>query len=177
MHMELTNESFRTPDKRLAAVCGLFCPACHVFIGTQEDPERLKAMARRLQRSLDEMQCNGCRSAKRCFYCETMCFMAKCAAGKGVDFCGDCAEYPCKGLKEFQALAPHRIELWKSQARIKEAGWGKWYAEMIEHYSCQKCGTLNSAYDLKCRKCGEEPSCAYVRLHKDEIMQHLAKLK
>jgi hypothetical protein len=30
---------------------------------------------------------------------------------------------------------------------------------------------------LKCRKCSEEPSCAYVGLHKNEILQHLAKMK
>lgn len=164
-------------DKKLAAVCGLFCPACHVFIGTKEDPERLKAMARQVQRPLDEMQCNGCRSAKRCYYCETKCTMAKCATAKGVDFCGECVEYPCKDLKAFQAEMPHRIELWKSQARIKEVGYEKWYAEMIEHYSCSQCHTLNSAYDIACRKCGTTPSCAYVSLHKDEIMRHLAKGK
>lgn len=164
-------------DKKLAAVCGLFCPACHVFIGTHEEPAQLAVMARRFQRSLEELQCNGCRSAKRCFYCETVCFMAKCSAEKGVEFCGDCADYPCKGLKEFQAQAPHRIELWKSQARIKDAGYEKWYSEMIEHYSCQKCKTINSAYDLKCRKCGNDPSCEYVRLHKDKIMRHLSKMK
>lgn len=161
------------PDKRLAAVCGLFCPACHVFIGTNEDPDRLIAMARRHQKPLKEMHCHGCRSTKRCFYCETVCFMAKCAAGKGVEFCGDCAEYPCKGLSEFQSMAPHRIELWKNHARRKEAGWETWYAEMIEHYSCPQCRTINSAYDLKCRKCGQEPSCVYVRLHKQDIERHL----
>lgn len=162
-------------DRKLAAVCGLFCPACHVNIATREDPAKLAAMAQRYQRSLDEMQCNGCRSEKRCFYCETKCTMATCAAGKGVEFCGDCAEYPCKDLKEFQSLAPHRIELWKSHARRKEVGLETWYAEKIEHYSCPQCRTINSAYDLKCRKCGNEPSCEYVRLHKQEIEKHLKK--
>ena len=103
--------------------------------------------------------------------------MSKCAAEKGVDFCGQCPEYPCKELQSFQAERPHRIELWKSQERIREAGYETWYAEMLEHFSCPKCGTLNSAYDMKCRKCREEPSCAYVGLHKNEIMQHLAKTK
>jgi hypothetical protein len=175
--MDEKNTSIRTPDKSLAAVCGLFCPACRVFIGTREDQGSLAVMARRFQRSLEEMQCNGCRSEKRCFYCESRCTMTKCAAAKGVDFCGECAEYPCTDLKTFQAEMPHRIELWKSQARIREVGYEKWYTEMIEHYSCEKCGTLNSAYDLRCRKCGEEPSCEYVGLHKDEIMRHMAKMK
>ncbi len=172
-----TSKNIRTPDKHLVAVCGLFCPACHVFIGTREDPGRLAAMAQRLQRTLEEIKCNGCRSERRCFYCETVCTMAKCAAAKGVDFCGDCAEYPCSSLRAFQAEMPHRIELWKSQERIKKAGYETWYAEMIEHYSCKKCGTLNSAYDIACRKCGSTPSCAYVGLHKDEILRHMAKRK
>ncbi len=164
-------------DKRLAAVCGLFCPACSVFIGTNEDPKRLEVLAQRLKRPVEDLSCNGCRTEKRCFYCRTVCTMAKCAAEKKMDFCGRCPEYPCQNLKTFQAEMPHRIELWKSQERIKEAGYEKWYAEMIEHYSCPKCRTINSAYDLKCRKCGEEPSCAYVRLHKTEIMRHSAKMK
>jgi hypothetical protein len=164
-----------SPDKKLAAVCGLFCPACHVFIATQEDSEKLKMMSQRYQRPIEQLQCNGCRSEKRCFFCETMCFMAKCAAGKGVDFCGECADYPCSGLKEFQALAPHRIELWESHARRKEVGLEAWYAEMIEHYSCPRCKAINSAYDLKCRKCGHEPSNEYVRLHGEAIRRHLAR--
>lgn len=166
-----------TIDKKLAAICGLFCPACNVFIGTAEDPRRLEVIAGRLQRPLEELKCNGCRSEKRCFYCESKCKMTKCAAAKGVDFCGECAEFPCDDLMVFQAEMPHRLELWQSLERIKEVGYEKWYTEMIDHYSCKKCGTLNSAYDIACRKCGSTPSCRYVALHRDEIMRQMAKWK
>jgi hypothetical protein len=175
--MAATAENPCLPDKRLAAVCGLFCPACTVFIGYQEDPERLTGLAKRVQRPVEELECQGCRSEKRSFFCRDRCKMTKCATEKGIDFCGQCPEYPCADLKVFQALAPHRIELWKSQERIKEAGYEKWYAEMIEHYSCPGCHILNSAYDLACRKGGTTPSSAYVSLHKDEIMSHLARMK
>jgi len=164
------------PDKRLAAICGLFCPACTLFIGTSEDPDRLNASAARLQRQIEEIQCYGCRSEKRCFFCHENCKMAKCAAEKGIEFCGQCDEYPCSELKLFQSQMPHRIELWKSQARIKEVGVEKWYAEMVEHYSCPECRTINSAYDIVCRKCGTTPSCSYVSLHKDQIVQDLIKI-
>ena len=166
-----------TIDKKLAAVCGLFCPACTVYIGTMEEPARLEVLARRMKHTAEELQCHGCRSENRCFFCNSICTMSKCAADKGVDSCGQCKEYPCADLRSFQAAMPHRIELWKSQERIRTAGYETWLAEMVEHYSCPKCGTINSAYDLKCRKCSEDPSCAYVRLHKNEIMQHLAKMK
>jgi len=175
--MDRTSEDILVPDKRLAAVCGLFCPACTAFIGTREDPKRLEAMALRLKRPVEDLYCSGCRSDKRCFYCKSHCTMATCAAQKGVEFCGECMEYPCEKLKVFQAEAPHRIELWQSQERIRDAGYEKWYAEMVEHYSCPACGTINSAYDISCWKCGASPSCAYVRLHKDEIMRHPARLK
>ena len=158
-------------DKKLAAVCGLFCPACTVYIGTNEDPERLKALASRIGRKVEELECHGCRTDKRCFFCTSLCTMAKCAAQKGVDFCGQCPEYPCSDLRTFQAAMPHRIELWEWLERINDAGYETWYAEMIEHFSCRRCGIMNSAYDLKCRKCGEEPSCEYVRMHKDEIIE------
>lgn len=165
-----------TPDKRLAAVCGLFCPACTLFIGTKEDPERLKMLAMRLQLPMEELKCYGCWSDKRSFYCREKCKMIKCAAEKGIRFCVQCPEYPCVELKAFQVQMPHRIELWKSQERIKEVGYEKWYDEMIEHYSCTECSTINSAYDMACRKCGTTPSCNYVKLHKDDINQKTSKL-
>jgi len=104
--MEKSIETVK-PDKRLTAVCGLFCPACSVYIGAKEDPERLNGMAERLQQPLEKVTCNGCRSDKRSFYCEHYCTMFKCAADKGIDFCGTCKEYPCAILKEFQAAMPH----------------------------------------------------------------------
>lgn len=175
--MNSTRKSSSVPDKKLAAVCGLFCPSCTVYIGVHEDPERLEEMARRFGQPLDKLQCNGCRSDKRSYYCESLCTMYKCAAAKGIDFCGQCAEYPCEELKAFQAAMPHRLELWESQSRIKEAGYEKWYEEMVELYSCPACGTINSAYDMVCWKCGATPSCAFVSQHKEEIKEQMAKRK
>jgi hypothetical protein len=63
--------------------------------------------------------------------------------------------------------------LWRNQELIAEFGWERWYQQMIDHYSCHECHTLNSTYDLQCRKCGASPSCDYVALHRDEIVQFL----
>ncbi len=171
--MDLQRERLHIPDKRLASVCGLFCPACFVFIATREDPERFRAIAKRFGKPEEDVRCSGCRSDERCFYSRKKCRMAPCACERGVDFCGECGEYPCDDLKAFQAEMPHRMELWESHARIREAGYLTWYREMIEHYSCPQCRTLNSAYDLQCRNCGREPSCEYVGRHRQAIEQHL----
>ena len=169
----LMNKQNETPDKQLAAVCGLFCPACSLYIATQEDPERLTRLAEQFQLSEEAMRCDGCRSEKRGPYCQT-CKMVVCAAEKGIDFCVECDEYPCEELKAFQAAAPHRIELWNDLERIKEFGYKQWSQEMDERYACPQCQTLNSAYDLVCRNCGNEPSNEYVNRHKQAILKFLA---
>jgi hypothetical protein len=160
--------------KQHAAVCGLYCPACSVFIATQEDPERLKFLADQFGITPEEMKCNGCRSDKRIPYCD-MCKLFPCAQEKGIDFCGECDEYPCEDLKEFQAAGAHRFELWEAQEQIVSKGYEKWMEEMKDYYSCRKCGTINSAYDPKCRSCGEQPSNQYTGRYGNKIWEFLAK--
>ncbi|MDM8536319.1 DUF3795 domain-containing protein [Desulfobacterales bacterium HSG17] len=162
-------------DKKLAAVCGLYCEACTLFIATKEDPERLKGLAARFQLSEEAVKCYGCRSDKRGPYCQK-CKMFTCAAEKGIDFCSECNDYPCNDLKQFQSERPHRIELWDDLERIKATGYQDWLKEIREHYTCSQCSTINSAYDLKCRKCDEEPGCGYVEKHKQAIEQVLKNM-
>lgn len=159
-------------DKKLAAVCGLYCEACRWFIATAEDPETLKRLAAQRNYTEEQSRCYGCRSDKRIAYCEN-CKMFACAAQRGIDFCGECEAYPCEELKQFQSAMPHRIELWANLERIKSVGYQQWLREIRGHYTCPRCQTINATYDLKCRKCGEDPSCDYVAEHKQEIEQFL----
>ena len=162
-----------TPNKTLAAVCGLFCPSCGVYLATQEGQESLERLAKRIGRAPEEIACDGCRSARRFPFCAE-CVMFRCAKEKGLDFCGACEEFPCKDIQEFQAARPHRIELWESQKRINDVGFEQWFAEMEAHYRCPECQAMNSAYDMTCRSCGASPSCEYVAQHRDEILPYLA---
>jgi hypothetical protein len=159
-------------DKNMAAVCGLYCEACSWLISTNEDPERLKRLSAQRNWSVEEGKCYGCRSEKRLAYCGK-CRMSACAAERGIDFCSECEEYPCNDLKQFQSVMPHRIELWVNLDRIKSVGYRKWLKEVRENYVCPRCETINSTYDLKCRKCGREPSCNYVANHRQAIEQYL----
>jgi Protein of unknown function (DUF3795) len=159
-------------DKKYAAVCGLYCEACSLFIATTEDPIRLKQLAEGFNVSEEEVKCDGCRSDKRGPYCK-VCKMSDCAAEKGIDFCVECSEYPCNDLKRFQFAAPHRIEIWDDLEQIKNVGYEQWLKNIRKNYTCPMCQTINSAYDFKCRKCGEEPSCRYVVKHKQPIKQFL----
>jgi hypothetical protein len=159
-------------SKKEAAICGLFCPACSIYIGTTEDPKRLEQMSKMFNTPIEEMKCYGCRSDIRISYCDN-CSLEKCAIEKGIDFCGQCPDYPCSDIKEFQAAGAHRFDLWDAQEKIKKEGYEKWMEEMIEHYSCPKCNSINSAYDPKCRSCGNVPSNQYVAEHGQEIIDFL----
>ena len=170
--MYMNKDSYQ-PDKKLVAVCGLFCPGCRIFIAQRESPEERRKLAENFQIPVEAVKCDGCRAENRFPYCET-CKMSACAEQKGLEFCVECEEYPCTPLKEFQAARPHRIELWQALSRIKEVGYERWFEEMLEHYSCARCGTINSAYHLVCRGCGATPSCAYADLHQTEIMAYLS---
>lgn len=170
--MQKELDSIRESDKKMAAVCGLYCEACSWFFSTTEDPGRLKRLSALRNWSEEESKCYGCRSEQRLPYCEK-CRMFACAADRGIDFCSECEEYPCNDLKQFQSAMPHRIELWDNLDRIKAVGYKQWLKEIKENYSCAQCQTLNSTYDPKCRKCGQEPSCNYVAKHKQAIEQYL----
>jgi hypothetical protein len=161
------------PDKKLAAVCGLFCAGCSLYIATTEDPVRLKHLAKQFSMTEDDVKCFGCHSDKRGPYCQT-CTMIVCAHGKGIEFCGECAEYPCDTLKEFQKAMPHRIELFDDLERIRLIGWDDWSREKTVEYGCPQCHTINSAYDVACRACGNNPGNEYVRRHHDAVLSYLA---
>lgn len=154
---------FPHPNKELAAVCGLYCGACDLYLDTKEgNLARLAEKARTCGKPIEDVRCLGCRSGTLGYFCREHCFMKPCAQKKGLDFCGACEEYPCSGLRDFQSIRQHRIELWKNLDRIEEVGYEQWEREMLERYACPECGTINTAYIPTCRECGHDPSCAYV---------------
>ncbi len=162
-----------TMEKKMAGVCGLFCPSCSLYIGTKEEPRRLEILAAKFKMDVKEMMCEGCRSDRVSFYCRS-CHFKKCASDKGIEFCGSCEEYPCQRLTEFQGEAPHRAELWESQEIIKDKGFENWFRERKEYHSCAGCGEINSIYDSSCRKCGNTPSSPFFENHREEIISFLA---
>ncbi len=155
---------------KTAAICGLFCEACGLYIASHEDEKKLAKIAERYKMSPEEVRCEGCRSQKLGPYCRT-CKMKACAVQKNINFCSECDQYPCQDVKDFQAQpqVAHRLEVFESLKRIKETGYDKWYDEMINYYSCNKCSTINSAYDINCRNCGTTPGNTYIEKHLQEI--------
>ena len=178
MNNQPVNEDLsRSPSKReLVAACGLYCGACGIYLATQEaDTEKLLQYALILNQSYEETLCDGCGANRKSLHCSKMGIFINCKRQKRIDFCSECEEFPCKSLNEFKLKMPHRIEILNSQNRMKEIGLEKWLLEMKDYFSCSNCKTVNSAYHLVCRKCGNTPSCKFVLQHRDLIEQYLSK--
>jgi len=162
------------PVRNLAAACGLYCGSCGIYLATQEnDTEKLLQYAIVLNQSFGETLCDGCRSGRQSAHCTKTCPFIECTSGKGVAFCGGCPEFPCNVFTDFQSKMPHRVEILESQNRLKEIGLEQWLIEMRMHYSCPQCNTVNSAYNIACRKCGYAPCNKFVLRHMDLISKHI----
>lgn len=154
------------------SICGLYCHGCTAYIATKEDPQRLEYLANRMGVSAEDVKCKGCHSDTLSFYCRT-CHMKTCATKKGYNTCADCDEFPCEALNVFIKEKPHRMEILESLTAIKGQGIDKWSEKMKEDYTCRACGAINSAYDLKCRKCGNHPSNQFVKRNQESILKAL----
>ncbi|MBN2807810.1 MAG: DUF3795 domain-containing protein [Prolixibacteraceae bacterium] len=157
---------------KIAAGCGLHCATCTFYIGSTEDRERSEKHAKRFEVPIEAVTCYGCKSEKHSAYCQS-CKLIQCLNNKGLDYCGECSEYPCQALKDFKMERPHRNDLFIDMQLLMEKGLDEWNELVRRKYTCPECGTLNSAYDLVCRKCGNKPSSEFVKQNTVAIMKAL----
>lgn len=84
--------------KDLIAYCGLDCEICDARIATLNDDNELREKTAKLWTELNGVEitaeminCAGCRTdGVKTPFCDDMCPIRKCAAGKKVNTCGDC---------------------------------------------------------------------------------------
>lgn len=96
------------------SVCGLNCAKCDLF------PER----------------CGGCRGSLE-HHWSPDCPFLPCAAKKGVDYCFQCGEFPCRTMLEFadDGWEHHRITV-DNLRRMRKVGLQAWLEEQEEVMFC-----------------------------------------
>jgi hypothetical protein len=126
---------------QLDGYCGLYCGACPKFIGSREGTE--------------ENPCCGCKSDRISGWCLT-CNLKACAREKGLEFCYQCADYPCENLEGFKTSAeyPYHCEVYEYMKSIETEGKAAWLEKMKIRWSCPACGKEASWWDLTCTQCG-----------------------
>jgi hypothetical protein len=145
-----TTVDTRTASTKLA-FCGLYCGACPLFLATEAGT--LEAEASRGV-SAEQLRCLGCRSDEVSVYCLN-CSMKKCASGQGLVSCADCADFPCRVLKAFDAdgYPPHRGVV-RSLRACAAGGIESWLRAQAGRFACRGCGRALSHQDRACPTCG-----------------------
>lgn len=118
----------------LTAPCGLDCFNCPSYEGniTEEYKHRVSEF---LNIPVEETPCKGCRDEKgNCkFATGKHCATWYCVQEKGVTFCYECVDFPCKLLTPTLqgAQFPHNMKVYHL-CRMKLIGVEKWIEESAE---------------------------------------------
>lgn len=88
--------------------CGHDCSRCLTYLATINNDDNLRKQSQKFYKdefginiSLEDIHCLGGRSENVFYLCKE-CPWVKCCRDRGIEACSDCADYPCKALKEYQ---------------------------------------------------------------------------
>lgn len=126
-------------DTKMFAPCGMNCSVCY----KRYDIKTGKS-------------CGGCLSEseykpKHCHDCK----IKKCVLLKGISYCFECSEFPCKKSKKLEKCYNRYSEsLIENSKFVKHHGISKFIETHLQKYTCPECGTLISIHERECIKCG-----------------------
>ena len=128
----------------MAAPCGIDCGLCPLYLATNDEAlkQRLSGI---LKMPLDKIACAGCRRIDG--YCPVIpeqCATWLCVKEKGVNFCSDCADFPCDKLApcaDRASTRPHNIKVF-SLALRKSRGPEEWARRIKDIYALYFQGEL-----------------------------------
>jgi len=115
--------------RTLTAPCGIDCFNCELLEGNIT-AEMQQFLAQHLKKDPSTIRCQGCR-VSGCLLNSGECATRKCAAAKGVEFCHQCNEFPCRKLQPCLDGAdryPHNLKMF-NLCRIRQVGLEKWARE------------------------------------------------
>jgi hypothetical protein len=139
-------------EKDLLAYCGLYCGACSFRVAFEEkDHKHLQDMPSKYEEYKDaELQfCPGCRLDAQSGGCK----IRDCAVSKDIPHCGDCDEFPCELLIEFNNDGiPHHSDAINNLRKLRNQGEEVWLIYQAKRWECE-CGAKLSWYLKKCTKC------------------------
>lgn len=114
--------------RRMTAPCGLPCFACG-FNLADSHPELKSMISETYGIPLEQVVCKGCRNeGGKCGHHPMACRLYPCAEEKGVEFCHECADFPCDVLHPYANMADlawHNIKVF-NLCLMKKMGLEEW---------------------------------------------------
>lgn len=127
-------------DRELIAPCGIHCEPCPLYRARTDEKLR-KSLAERMGVPAEYVRCDGCRPTKgspmplRGKVCPTY----SCPEEKGIAFCHECSDFPCRLLHpvlDRAEVLPHNTKL-MSLLVMKRDGierWAEQYPTLQKRY-------------------------------------------
>jgi hypothetical protein len=148
-------------DKKvLAGICGLYCGTCPNYLAEREsDTVRVEAIAKTNNLNVSQVGCDGCLSDRVMPFCvECKNGFRACAREKGVTWCFECVEFPCKRLEEFTKIhivdgVPHHATVIEDLKYMKEHGVEEWVNRQEKAGKCPSCGKRLYFFTRECPVC------------------------
>ncbi len=113
--------------QEVTAFCGIDCWNCQMFHTNLTD-EMVEYFEKKFNKTREKISCLGCKTQGGCPLMGNTCKTRECVTAKGLDFCGDCDEFPCKNLHPAADGAerlPHNYKVY-NLCSIKRLGVEKW---------------------------------------------------
>jgi len=132
-------------DETRFAVCGIDCMTCSIHLRTEEELEYQQSQ----NRDPDKVACNGCRSnTNACLGVEYPydslrgtgvindwgkdCVLLNCCIyEKGLDFCGECSDFPCDKVTEWAGEWEHHRTAVEKMKEMKALGKEDWIRQRL----------------------------------------------
>ncbi len=126
----------------LASFCGMNCNICSGYL----------AYSRNIPKERGKIShCIGCGPRnKKCSFLK-----GRCPYVKDVQFCFECAEFPCESLKTLDKRyrTKYDMSMIDNLNEIKSNGVDKFLQNQREKYRCLNCGGVISVHNKKCYDC------------------------
>lgn len=126
-------------DTAMFAPCGMNCLVCYKHCSHKKP-------------------CPGCFNSdlgkpEHCRKCK----IKDCAKGKGTSYCFECADYPCRLIKNLEKSYNKRyqVSLMENSGFVRQNGLKAFLESQKEKYTCPKCGGVISIHDGECVECRE----------------------
>ena len=127
-------------DPMLFAPCGMNCLVCY-------------------KHCYHKKPCSGCRNSDKGKpeHCRK-CRIKDCIGDKGLAYCYECPEHPCRLIKNLEKSYNKRyqVSLMENSAFVSRYGLERFMAGQKEKYTCPICGGVISVHDGECSECQEK---------------------
>lgn len=120
----------------LFAPCGMNCLVCYVHLKSKKP-------------------CHGCLvddidKPERC----KVCAIKACTVSKGLVYCYDCPDYPCKNIKNLEKsyTSRYKTSLLENSVYVRQHGLPAFFNREMQKWKCG-CGGVISLHDRYCSEC------------------------